>query len=381
MLIGSAQADILNGGNNDQGLGAVDTLTGNGGADIFQFNVNTSIPADLTSEIQSPLPVDSEVIRLRGGWTCSTTATRRSGLLHPEWHLDERGDSVYGVRSVARIRRSVAVATAMDGWPVSGNGQRRPVLCRVTTRTRSRSTASRLGGTIETLALAFGDNGTDIEQNERLEIVAGVGGITAGEQYTVTALLREGGGIVGTYEALAGDTEAKLLPALAASFNAAAAAFTDQRHGDAGARGLGCRLPDEVANNGGFTLSFPRRGSLRRLGCLGQRCGGPADGGHHHGLRVRCRQDPADRHAGGNGTTYDDAGSFTTYALALAAATAAMDGNVQYFVTSITDDPTPGYDDTGLLFFDANADGTVDGVIKLTGVNDANFGASDIIAG
>ena len=83
----------------------------------------------------------------------------------------------------------------------------------------------------------------------------------------------------------------------------------------------------------------------------------------------------------GNGTTYDDAGSFTTYALALAAATAAMDGNVQYFVTSITDDPTPGYDDTGLLFFDANADGTVDGVIKLTGVNDANFGASDIMAG
>ena len=381
VLVGSAQADILNGGNNDQGLGAVDTLTGMGGADVFQFNANTSIPAAMSSEIQSPLPVDQEVITIdavdvtdNGDETITVNYTLNgiaTSVVIPFTAFDPTVPA-----SVA-----LAVATAIDG--IAGVTATVSLGTVVVTGDNGNSIdigAITTGGTIDALALSDID-GTDVEQNERLEIVAGVGGVTAGEMYTVTALMKEGGGIVGTYEAVPGDTEAEVAAGLAASFNAAAAAATINATATLVLGIWGVDFTDEVDDDGGFTLSFSSEGAY---GGSGASDNGAVDLNTADVItdfvsgvdKIQLIGMPA-----GNGTTYDDAGSFTTYALALAAATAAMDGNVQYFVTSITDDPTPGYDDTGLLFFDANADGTVDGVIKLTGVNDANFGASDIIAG
>ena len=54
---------------------------------------------------------------------------------------------------------------------------------------------------------------------------------------------------------------------------------------------------------------------------------------------------------------------------------------VQYYLTSIPDNTATAAvnDATGLLFFDANSDGAVDGVVVMTGISSANFALTDII--
>jgi hypothetical protein len=76
----------------------------------------------------------------------------------------------------------------------------------------------------------------------------------------------------------------------------------------------------------------------------------------------------------GNGTNYAEAAAAADYVTALANADTAFNGTVQYYLTSSTADTT------GLLFFDANLDGNVDGVVSLTGIDMNNFDAADIVA-
>jgi len=65
----------------------------------------------------------------------------------------------------------------------------------------------------------------------------------------------------------------------------------------------------------------------------------------------------------------------------------AFDGTVQYYMTSATDldgaagtGQVEGDEGAGLLFFDANLDGSVDGVVLLLGVTRTTFQADDIVA-
>ena len=60
---------------------------------------------------------------------------------------------------------------------------------------------------------------------------------------------------------------------------------------------------------------------------------------------------------------------------------------MQYYLTSAADldgdagrGLVEGQEGAGLLFFDGNLDGDVDGVVLLLGVTEANFAAGDIIA-
>jgi hypothetical protein len=84
----------------------------------------------------------------------------------------------------------------------------------------------------------------------------------------------------------------------------------------------------------------------------------------------------------GTNANYLESGNQTSYATAYAAANAAFDGTVRYYLTSTDDlDGNLTADDaSGLLFFDANGDSTADGVILLTGITSANFDETDIIA-
>ena len=64
LLIGSAFADTINGGNDNQQIGdAEDMLTGNGGNDTFQFNVVVNSAAVLTIATTTAA-IDREVITL-----------------------------------------------------------------------------------------------------------------------------------------------------------------------------------------------------------------------------------------------------------------------------------------------------------------------------
>jgi hypothetical protein len=78
--------------------------------------------------------------------------------------------------------------------------------------------------------------------------------------------------------------------------------------------------------------------------------------------------------ADGQATNYLEAAAAPDFATALGNAQVAMDGVVIYYVTSSTADAT------GLVFFDANSDGNVDGVVSLTGITSANFAFGDIHA-
>lgn len=75
----------------------------------------------------------------------------------------------------------------------------------------------------------------------------------------------------------------------------------------------------------------------------------------------------------GSGANYVEASAAVDFATAQAAADAAMDNTVVYYLTSTAADG-------GLLFVDSNVDGTADAVIKLTGITSSNFAFTDIIA-
>ena len=80
----------------------------------------------------------------------------------------------------------------------------------------------------------------------------------------------------------------------------------------------------------------------------------------------------------GSAANYAELAQVANYTTALADANAAMNGTVRYYMTSAADigDGTA----SGVLFFDADGDGIVDGAVRLTGVSDANFAFGDITA-
>lgn len=79
----------------------------------------------------------------------------------------------------------------------------------------------------------------------------------------------------------------------------------------------------------------------------------------------------------GSATNYVEAAAVADYVTALADANSAFNGTVIYYLSSYND----GTDDVGVLFFDANGDGAVDGAVQLAGIDQDSFAFSDILAG
>jgi hypothetical protein len=218
-------------------------------------------------------------------------------------------------------------------------------------------------------------NGTDVAKNTRLDI----GGttlpqaVTAGEQYSVLVTLAEGLVIGANYVAVAGDTTQQVAQGLAATFNAAAAPNTVNAVADSVTGAWGITFTDEVPDDGAFVLTKNDQGTYGGSGAsdIGATALNTAD-------VVTDFQTGVDKIdlgiVPGSGTNYFEIAAFADFATARAAAIAKFDGNILYYLTAST------ADNTGLLFFDANADGTLDGVVSLTGVTEANFASGDIIA-
>ncbi|MBE0548843.1 MAG: hypothetical protein IH627_14600 [Rubrivivax sp.] len=375
-LIGSNQADIINGGNNNQAAGSKDTLTGNGGADIFQFNVNTSVPAVFSKATQLPLPIDRELITVPlvggldddGGDTGSETIT----IAYAVNGIAQAPLLIPAANFVSTSEPSIlsAIATALDGVPlvsatvslgtviVSGDNGNGVEITSVTGTGSGWGT----GGAFDIA------EGVDVAQNDRLDLANTA--ITGGELYSFTTTLATGTVYGANYIASPGDTNQQVVQGLVALFNGGGevSAMADNSSGE-----WGITFTDLDADNGGFTLASNADGAYGGSGAsdLGATTLASADlitdfvsGTDKIQLGL----------VAGTGTTYKEAGSFADFATARAAAIAEFDGTVRYFLTSST------ADNVGLLFFDANADGLVDGVIALTGISDVNFGASDIIA-
>jgi hypothetical protein len=77
----------------------------------------------------------------------------------------------------------------------------------------------------------------------------------------------------------------------------------------------------------------------------------------------------------GSATNYVEAAEVATFGDAVTAAAAAIDDTVSYFLTS-----SAAAGEEGLLFFDADGNGSVDGVVHLVGIDEDNFAFGDIIA-
>ncbi len=79
--------------------------------------------------------------------------------------------------------------------------------------------------------------------------------------------------------------------------------------------------------------------------------------------------------AAGTNDNYDEAAYEATFVAAQAAANVAFagDADLVYFLTG------SDADSAGLLFVNANASGSADFVVELTGVTEANFDDSNIV--
>jgi hypothetical protein len=372
ILIGSNQADIINGGNNLQtAAAAADVLTGNGGADTFQFDISKSSGATITQAVQPPPGQDGETIAVN-------VAGSGNDVLRINYTLNGAAASTLtasvDLSNVANVLTAISNAlTALPG----------------VTSTTTATLATALGDGINSFEISsivapnvatdptfiFGD-----DDKPSVQTLTYSGTVVAGEKYTVSVGFAEGGSITAEYTAVAADVGNlnHLANGIASAFNSLAGVGTVS----AAVSGAQIIFTDEVADNGGFTLVGTSFGTVDGTGASASNAADPniADlitdflsGTDKIDLNI----------AAGSAANYKEAVEVNNYATALSDADAAFDGvALQYYLTSVKDiDPVAAGDQTmGVLLFDANLDGTPDGVIQLTGINSGNFAFTDIIA-
>ncbi|QSR36649.1 hypothetical protein CFI10_17000 [Marinobacterium iners] len=391
-LTGSANDDIINGGDDIQN--GVDVLTGGLGDDRFVFNVSSSVPASFTEDDQLPLPVDQETIEYTPGNTEVDSGDEEITITYALNGLVQTAVTVTEFDAADAASVHSAIAAALDARPgisayvtagrVVIEGDNGNSVGNVTP-TLSSGTWDADGTPADTAITSI--NGTDIPQVTRLDIDTSINGVSAGEEYTVTVTLAEGGGAFGTAVAGSNDPQA-LAEALADSFNTNAGPSTVVAVADNTSGSWGITFTDENADNGGFSLSTDAQGTYGGSGAsnIGATDLATADiitdftlGENVIDLGL----------VAGSSANYAEAAEAGSYAVALSDAASAFDGTVQYYLTSIEatgaendalSDNTEAGDSIGLLFFDANADGAVDGVIAMVGVDESNFAYTDIVA-
>jgi len=371
VLIGSARGDVIDGGNTAQIAGSQDTLTGNGGNDTFKFVVGTSTPASITTATTTS-GVDRELITVGADSTIA-------GSLKIDYTLNAGSSSsvtvaVGGSDTKATVATKIATAfAAVSGFTAIPVGDS----VSINNSTGSSFKITAVANTTTDATLTKSD-GTDVAQVSTVTIGAGAGvSVVAGEVYTVTLTPVEIGSVAQqfSYTAAASQTIANVLSALSTAISAAGYST--------GVAGNVLTVTDGDDDNGGFTLTSSTVGGFAGSGASVS----SATGANLVDVAADLITDfvsGADKIdfglVAGSATNYAEAAQVASYSDALTAAGTALDGVVRYYLTSIADnDATVGTTDpTGLLFFDANGDGEVDGVVTLTGISSANFAFTDI---
>lgn len=365
-LIGSARADVIVGGD------GVDSVTGNGGADIFRFLTTTSTPLAVTQATPTPaedwerIVVSADGGGFTGPGTLAIPYTVNNGATLSTIVVDvAAGALTADVATAIRVAFAAAGFTAVllgaDSVQVRGApGTTLEVLPGIPSGTDAASAA----------AEAVPPN-VDVAQVTTVTIGNGLDPVVVGEQYTLTVTLA-GGQTFFSVTATATTTSADdVVTTLANKINDLGGAVL------AGTAGNVLTLTDLVADNGGFTLVSATVGGFD---------GSTASSDVNNPATLDTVEDfapGADKIdfqglVAGTATNYAEAPEIDTYANALLAADAAIAGPVRYFLTSVAEAGV--MDGDGVLFFDADADGVVDGAVRLVGVTDANFAFTDITA-
>jgi hypothetical protein len=361
-LIGSARADTIVGGD------GVDSLTGNGGADTFRFLTLSSTPLEVTQETTTP-GEDWERIDV-------TSAATAAGTLSINYTVNNGATtSVLGVTLAAAANASEVAAAVRSAFAAAGftavlAGPAVPAEA-VEVRGAPGSTLSLTGfaGGGTGVAMVLGDATENVDVAQVTDVTLEGAAVVVGETYSVDVALQAGPET--EFDSTATTTFASdVASGLAGEINSlGGAAFS------AGAVGSVLTITDQDANNGGFTVTIP-----------------DAVGGFEGTTASSDVTDPAtldtveDFGSGvdkidlqglvaGTDPNYEEAAEIDTYADALIAADAAIAGPVRYFLTSVEE-----LEGDGVLFFDADANGTVDGAVRLVGITQDNFAFTDIIA-
>ncbi|SDX70961.1 hypothetical protein SAMN05421644_11051 [Allochromatium warmingii] len=400
ILIGSAFADTINGGNDTQeAAGDVDVLTGNGGADTFVFEVSQSNPIELTETPAGTVGRDVEQWDFDPNGTLNATA----------FNLDNNGNQ--SVTVLFRNNETATSFTILDDVSIdftSGDA----IAARIATELGIRGVAAAYDATTDLLTLtgtagqsveimgitptaawavpadapievAGYDAGAGNDVPQITNVTVGTGDLAAtavaGEIYSITVGLAEGSDFTFEYTAVGGETEVQIANQLEAGLDALSAEYTAVVAGNV------ITITDANADNGGFTVDLDNNPGISGTGAsaLGAGAGVWAD---TYADIITDFVSGVDKIqlgiAAGTNANYMEAVGVADYATAYAAADAAMNGTILYYLTSATDldgAAGPGTDGAGLLFFDANGDQNVDGVIALTGISSANFDEQDII--
>lgn len=370
-LIGSAFADIINGGDIlQQSSAGADILTGKAGADIFQFNVNVNSAATMTVNTIHAA-VDSELITI----TAQSADANDESLVVNYTVNGIAGQAIIAlaaIDSTSATAVAAAVALGLDGQAgVSATSALGVVTATGELGSALTISSVNLVGTNNGLSGAI-SNGTDIAQETTVTVT---GTPTTGDVYSLLGDLFVGGGASASYTAVASDTAALVAAGLAADF--VSGAITDAIIDPINAANV-ITFTASNADNGGFSMTKGTLAAFAGSGASAIGAGSLATADiitdFVSGVdKLDFTNMPAalDGVAGDNYAEAVAAADFTT---ALGNANTAFDSTVMYYLTAST------ADNTGLLFFDANLDGNADGVVSLVGITSANFAATDIIA-
>lgn len=385
ILIGSEQADVIVGGGNDQAANVFDTLTGNGGADVFRFTINTSTPQTLTAETvadgaPNAVGVDWERVDVTLGASAPGTITipySVNGAAIPA----SVTVNLLGAETQADVASAIAAAFITAGFSTALVNGGTSVEVRGANGNSLSLGLYDAGTTGTTGATGDATTNTDVAQVTRVQLGHDAA-IVPGETYSLSlTLIGTATAIQLSYTAEFGDGYAQVTQGLEDAINALGLGAISAANGTDGTD-YWLDITDVVENNGGFTVTGSSLGGFDGSSASDTN----ADLWNSSDVIVDFLSgtDKVDFQGlvAGSAANYAEAAQVADYATALTDAGTALNGTVRYYLTSVLDIDvgTAGNQTTGVLFFDADADGVVDGAVRLTGVSEANFAYTDITA-
>ncbi|WP_415243450.1 beta strand repeat-containing protein [Zhongshania sp.] len=388
-LVGSDQNDVIVDGDDPTvAQTTVDILTGNGGDDTFQFAVNlgnTTVLAQNTTQVN----VDQETITVT---TAETTVTGDEVLV-VAYTINGATFSVFvdltagsGFDPTVDTDIADAIAAALNGsGAFIGSATRVGNVVTVTADgiRNLEITGIDAGSStnIDEIVLTPGE-GTDVAQVTEL---TSTGDPTDFDQYSVLATLAGGGTTIAGAMIAFNDIETDVVNEIAVDFNSNAAPTTIGVTDFLDADSL-VLFSDEDADNGGFTLELDSTAAF----------GGSSSTGviaDYQTLDIitdfTSGEDSISFGLLVGPGNYAEAAEEANYADALTAANLAFDGTLQYYLTSAAEldgdsDPltglVQGQEGAGILFVDANLDGSADLAVLMLGIENTSFIGTDIVA-
>ena len=406
VLKGSNYNDTINGGNGSvDSSGDIDHLTGNGGADTFEFNIDINNPPAPIAEVQTPgkdaLLINFPDESANGGYkegsnvvvtyTLDGTTSAETITL-----VDPNNDG-----TVTRVEVAQQVSDAMNGvngltaHPGSNDGDVYIIGDQIdgTGNVVDVSNVTATDNNGNSVTVSIDDNSSDDQNQVEKVTLDNTYTPVVGDTFHIDIDFRAAiNTIEASYTVQAGDDLDAILNGLvnditnkdnnahiSAAHNNGDDFLTITAQDDSNSLHGQFSFDAHVSASGGFTGSgssadlnaFDTSANTYDLSNAMPDVITDFASGED---KIKLDNMPA-----GTNSNYNEGAQVDHFNDALDAANDAFDGTVVYYLTSVAAEN--GQPESGLLFFDANADGTADGVISLAGVDEASFDEQDIVAG